>query len=474
MNDRSSGVVVIVLDSLRADHVSQGTRSLTPFLDELSARGVVFERAVAPAAWTLPSHVSMLTGLSPTEHRIQSCGGVRPTLSAARDRITRLVGEGRYLPTWLAGQGVDTFLGSSIGWLSQASGFGQGFGKIAYVPFPPGGKPDSRGPSQKVSPAALQRRARELPVPVKHLGKMGLETLAEVRRAIPISKWVASRQDKGASRIEAAFADWIAKVEGPFFALINLIETHDPHIAPKGLGTRDLRSVVATIGGKTFTRRMNLHNWGYRSLPSGEIDRLMRAYRAETNYADLCVRRIVSHLTRAGLEKDTTIIVTADHGESFGEHGLVGHGIPLTQSVLHVPLIVAGPSAPQEKVSSVVGLGALAGSVAATMTGGPGPFGPPSFIAQEGRGIARCEVEAPGRYFHTSGLKIRQISDEMDRPAAAFYQGAFKLIVGSFWGEALYDLDSDPTESTNLIGQRPIPGPIAEMRALWEQRCAPK
>ena len=459
---------MIVLDSLRADHVSA---LHTPFLMELSERATVFERAVAPAAWTLPSHVSMLTGLSPSEHQIQSRGGVRPTLASARHGLTRLINDGRYLPAWLLERGVDTFLGSSIGWLSPASGVGRGFGNVAYIPFPPGtGKRPRSTPSLKDGQAALPDPVRRLPIAVKHAAKIALETLAEARRALPLAKWVLSREDKGASRLEAAFANWLSNVDRPFFAFINLIETHDPHIAPKGHGRRDVRSMIAAVGGKSFTRKMNQHNWGYRPLPSHELERLKNAYLAETSYADLCVRRIVSHVSDLGLGGDTTIIVTADHGEGFGEHGLVGHGLPLTESVLHVPLLVAPPSAEPQLEPRVVGLDRLAASVATILTDDAGPFGHASFVRDEGRGSARSEVEAPGRYFHTSGLKMKEVASRMDRPAAAFYYGPFKLIVGSFWDEALFDLVADPTESHNLIGEREIPGPLADMRRRWERR----
>lgn len=470
MRDHPQGVIVLVLDSLRADHVAADR---TPFLVELSARSTVFERAIAPAAWTLPSHASMLTGLSPTEHLIRSTGGIRESLLAARRGVDALVEADRFLPVWLEARGVRTFLGSSIGWLSPASGLSTGFDTVDFVPFPPGRRNQSRPPAAQPQVPAPAPRAlqRIVPVPVKHVVRTGLELVREGRRALPMAKWVMSGEDKGAARLEAGLAAWLSNIDGsPFFAMVNLIETHDPHIAPKGFGRRDWRSVKATVGVKRFTRRTNMHNWGYSQLPGSEIQRLKDAYRAQASYADRCVQRIVGQLELLGLLESVTVIVTADHGEGFGEHGLLGHGIPLTESVLHVPLIVFTSSRTAGRVSEPVSLSAIASSVAVELVGEPGPFGLPTLVHEEGRGNARSEVEAPGRYFHSSGFKLKEAPAEMDRPAAAFYSGALKLIVGSFWGEALYDLDSDPTETRNLIGEREIPAALAEARTLWERR----
>lgn len=466
---RSLGVVVVVLDSLRADHAWKN--DLMPFASQLASRGTVFTRAVAPAAWTLPSHVSMLTGLSPTEHGIQSQGGVRSTLMASRQGIGRLIARGQYLPAWLRARGVETFLGSSIGWLSQASGVGRGFETISYVPFPPRRnllQPPSRTRTGESSIRASARRF--LPLGVKHSARLAVELIGEVQRAAPIARWLISREDKGAARTIDAFADWIGDVEGPFFALINLIETHDPHVAPHGFGRRDLKSLQRALAGKSFTRRMNQHNWGYRPLPASELQRLRRAYRAEVGYADRCLERLMNHLETRGLGATTTVILTADHGESFGEHGLVGHGISLGESVANVPLMVVGPSAGTTVVRQPVGLTGLAASVALQLADDTGPFGAASLTRDEGRGRARVEVEAPGRYFHTSGLKLRTIPDHMHKPAAAFYEGRYKLITGSFWDEALYDLDEDPSESRNLVGERPLPEALERMRTEWLKR----
>lgn len=467
---QSRGVFVIVLDSFRADHFDE-SGSITPVLADLASRGIVFKQAVAPAAWTLPSHVSMFTGLSPTEHRVQSQGEIGRTLRRSREGIERLARDDLYLPSRLSRAGVKTFLGSATGWLSPVSGLAKGFDAVSFVPFPPGRRHSG---TRKSDPREdVQSRAglsRMVPRPVKHLARRTQEMIGEVRTAVPRIRWTASGEDKGAARLIRDIEGWLTKTQGPFFGMVNLIETHDPHIAPKGYGRRDIQALRRSVSGKRFTQRMNRHNWRYGALSPREVQSLKDAYRAEVRYADVCVGRILGALDRTGMTEDCTVIVTADHGEAFGESGLVGHGLPLTESVLRVPLILAGPGLESAVVAEPVSLSSLAASVAAILGVETAGFGSPALLSSAGRGTARAEVEAPGRYFHTSGLRFREVDPTMLNPAAAFYDGNLKLIQGSFWEEALYDLDADPSESKNLMNELDPTPRLERMRAEWKAR----
>lgn len=79
-------VVVVLLDTLRADHLGSygDQRQLTPFLDQLAARGVRFERAYGTSSWTMPSVASLFTSRYPSQH------GVRTMASSLDERETTL------------------------------------------------------------------------------------------------------------------------------------------------------------------------------------------------------------------------------------------------------------------------------------------------------------------------------------------------------------------------------------------------
>ena len=114
---RSGGtnLVLISLDCLRADHVSAYgyERDTTPSIDRLAAEGVVFENAISVSSWTLPTHMSMLTGLMPSFHGAGRSHNLSPSVP--------------FLPEMLSRAGYQTLGVVSGAYLSQAFRFERGF-----------------------------------------------------------------------------------------------------------------------------------------------------------------------------------------------------------------------------------------------------------------------------------------------------------------------------------------------------------
>ncbi len=114
---RDLNVILITIDTLRVDHVGayEGSRALTPHLDRLAGEGVVFERCIAQAPLTLPSHTTILSGTYPTYHRV-------------RDNGSFVVSEGVQLLSEIAktrGLVTSAFVGAYV--LSSKFGLDQGF-----------------------------------------------------------------------------------------------------------------------------------------------------------------------------------------------------------------------------------------------------------------------------------------------------------------------------------------------------------
>ena len=471
-----TGVVLVVLDSMRFDAFDPALDGATPQMAGLAREGTLFTRAIAPAAWTLPSFISMMTGLTPTQHRLQAMSSAKDAILRANRGIKELVDHGRFLPSALGATGVSTFLGSANVWVSPASGFGHAFDEVVYVPFPPRSRSKARDAThdgaaiQSDSMSSLPSGLKKiLPVGVKHMGRLVVERISALGRMTPVARWALRRGDKGSDDVIQGFERWVSNQKGAFFALICLIDTHDPHLAPKGWGPADPFAIASTVlsAGRSLARKMNQHNWGYKKMSQREIARLHSAYRAEVRYSDHCIGRIKAILQERDLLETTTLIVTADHGESFGEHGLIGHGVSLGEQVTRVPLIARGPHFTDEEVSEPVSLASLAATIAKIF--GTELGSTPALTSDEGKGQARLEVEPPGSYFHSSGVRFKRPPEGMDRPAAAFYDGSWKLIVGSFWREALYDLVTDPEEKDNLIA-RGYSDALEGMRREWEER----
>lgn len=134
-HDRSAGapnLIFIVLDTARADRMSHnGYRRLTtPYVDAVARDGVTYRRAHSVAPWTLPSHMSMFTGLLPSQHGANWSAFATPPEAPYRDQLARtfrVADPSRLLPERLRRSGYSTVGFSDNAWVSRRTGFDAGF-----------------------------------------------------------------------------------------------------------------------------------------------------------------------------------------------------------------------------------------------------------------------------------------------------------------------------------------------------------
>jgi arylsulfatase A-like enzyme len=156
-----------------------------------------------------------------------------------------------------------------------------------------------------------------------------------------------------ADDINESFLRWLSKKgERPFFAFLNYYDAHDPYLPPApfdksfGPGRKD---------GKLSP--LHRSNWDpaarHQKLSPEEIQTEIDAYDGAIAYLDHQLGLLFDELERRGLQDNTLVVVTSDHGEEFGEHGVFDHGNSLYLSGVHVPLLIAFPSrVPAGKVVS--------------------------------------------------------------------------------------------------------------------------
>lgn len=282
-----ANVIVISIDTLRADHLSLYgyQRPTTPRIDAWAERrGAVFLNAVAPSPWTLPSHVSMMTGLDAHRH------GVNFDVGAPSELVM--------LAEVLRAAGYATLAVTGGGFVHPQYGFDQGFDSYR-----------------------------------SHSVQMGIEDELEagVERALGLLEGYAER---------------------PFLLFFHTYEVHNPFLWRDGQFGENLEGVIVDAeilpaeadDGFLGRRRLVMRRDG-RPLEV-PFDELMRTavdlYDCELAYTDAAVGRILDRLAALRLEDRTVVILTSDHGELFGEHGLVNH-ISLYDENLMVPLVVSAP-----------------------------------------------------------------------------------------------------------------------------------
>jgi arylsulfatase A-like enzyme len=304
--DYRPSILLVTVDTLRRDHLGcyGYPRDTTPTLDALAAEGVVFERAVASMASTLPSHLSILTGLYAHQHgRTSNRSGVRmPFVSSEK-----CASVARTLTA--AGYATGGVVSSRV--LDERTGVGDGF---EYY---------------------------ESPKPIRNPYQADTTT------------------DSALSWLEGLEAD------KPFFLWVHYWDTHEPNDPPKEYRQMfpagkdvedwilaqgiDVEALTAKFGGdkgvkerflggfKVGPRRKHAENIGLQ-----QIVNLMNRYDADLRRIDDELGRLFEGLRTMGLWDETVVAFTADHGQSLGEDNLFGHGM-ITNVNTFVPLILRFP-----------------------------------------------------------------------------------------------------------------------------------
>jgi arylsulfatase A-like enzyme len=295
-------VVVVVLDTVRRDHLSAYgyLRDTSPNLMALAQRGVLHP-GWANACWSLPGHATLLTGRYSGIHGAHYEGG---EIAEGLPTLQQVFGEAGY----------DTLAITGNPWLHVGNGTGDGFG--AFV----------EGWSRTIVPASF----------------LGLRALRPL--------WDRD-QDKGGAYAARTLGRWLDSrpdPERPFFAVVNLMEAHAPYhqVVPEDRD-RYLPRNYDDEAAVALSKAILAHHLAGTGAPRpADHSVLVDLYDGAVRGADRALGQVLETLEERGLAEDTVIIVTSDHGEHFGEHGLWGHVHGLYEEVLQIPFVVAGPGVP--------------------------------------------------------------------------------------------------------------------------------
>jgi arylsulfatase A-like enzyme len=424
---------------------------------------------MSPAAWTVPSHASLFTGTYPSRHGV------------TRSRLT-LGPELTPLPEALRRSGYRTYAVSNNYWLSRETRFDRGFDRFVQGEqlFQVAGRnralerQDKRHAVgiQRDEPTALWPRVRNA---CCHTANRGFDAMKRtLRRSFHL--W-----DKGAARANRVVGGWVRewqRLDGPFFAFVHYMEPHLRYGAPRRYRRAHL---PPTISDATIDR-LNQDPWRYLTgrsqMTDEDFELLAGLYDGEISYVDACVGRLHQSLKDAGLLENTLLIITSDHGDNLGEHQLMDHAYCLYDTLLRVPLILAGPGdfARRDRIGQTVQtldlfrtlleLGGVRDTSLLAQAQTPALF--PTVARGQTSRPAVAEYLEPqppvdvlrARYPGWDGSPY-------DRTLRAVRMGRHKYILGSDGREELYDVEGDPGESRNVVAEEPAKA--AEMRRFIEQ-----
>ncbi len=302
------GVLLISVDSLRADHVSSyGYQSptrpeidTTPVIDRLlSLKGTRFTRAYSTTSWTLPAHMALMTGLPNELHGVR---GIPDQLHPTRP----------YLPQLL----------KDAGW--RTAGFWSGPNLHPYFGFERGFELYEDCSSRKITDTAVFDPQDEL----------------EFEKTVEMHE--SSHEGITGPALVNAFESWFEKLEKDerFFAFVHMWDVHYDYNAPPEHDLFD-PNYRGDIDGQGFTE-LELRS---PKTPRGlaDLNRLIALYDAEIHFTDHNVGRLLDVLSSSGRADNTLVIFLSDHGEEFLEHEALGHKHSLFEESVLVPLIMRLP-----------------------------------------------------------------------------------------------------------------------------------
>jgi arylsulfatase len=337
----SPNVLLVVLDSVRAANTTHHghANDTMPFLEELADKATVYTQARAPGTESVSSHTSIFTGLHVRQHRVTN----RRRRLAPNHTVWEDLSE----------RGYDTAVFSNNPFLTELPvGLTQSFdhvvGRRQEQPYP-----DAVNPKNFVIDAADRGSNKYLDFlrtafnNGQVLGSLANGLSFKMKDSHPGMLPDRLEPDSSADLYASRFEEWHERLDGPWAACINFMDAHYPYTPGSDhdhWGSEQIHAIQRVIGDQAWEFIAGDRPWGERravqSLYDGAIRRM-----------DAAVRRLVDTLRRDGELDETLVVVTADHGEGFGERSrvraqarIVGHGNGgLHECVLHVPLVVKYP-----------------------------------------------------------------------------------------------------------------------------------
>ena len=427
---RRPNVLWIVMDTCRADALScyDCPRKTTPRLDAFAAEGTLYENAIVPSSWTLPSHAAMFTGALLS----------RTGTSAERQFLDESLAT---IAEVLRDHGYRTMGYSNNEYISRGHGLDRGFERLETVGW------RSRWENHLLT---------EHFNPRLHLSDYGAR---ETNRAVV--RWIDRSLDDGQ----------------PFFLFINYMEAHGAW----GCTPLFHRWLPADVDPETAVRlldqdAMYAFATGGAELTPRQLDILRALYDGDVTYLDAEIGKLLDHLEARGILDHTLVIITSDHGELIGEHGLLGHWCSLHRDLIHVPLIIRYPPRFEADVQlkhtveaidifpTILDALGIAWDGSSQLQGrsllAPPPSEPRYAVSEIDMPIHVANSLAASHHQGDTGRWLRRLK--------SIQSADYKYIWASDGRDELYDLRADPDEERNLIGR--LPDKARELRRRLEER----
>ena len=377
-------ILIIMIDTLRRDHVGiyGYHRETTPNIDRFAQKATVYHNAVSQSSWTNPSIASFLTSLYPSVHGVLSFAN-----EGKEARADILNDEIVTLAEFLKSKGYSTGAFVANKWICERLGFGQGFDVFDSI-------------NSKFKPSAPEVNEKAL-------------------------QWIKRNKNK------------------PFFAFLLYMDVHGPYKPP---------APYDTFFKSTENRQMNdkeAASLRYlsvgRTKDKNNLNYYIDQYDGGIRYTDHHIGQLIDDLEADNILKNTFMVITADHGEAFFDHGFCNHGWSLYNEEIDVPLIIKFPNS--IKAPASVKSGVMLIDIGSTIYNILDTHFPNSGAGMHSL-VALNDNLLPHRAIFSEHLTPKR-----GHPKIALEKDNFKAIYLTKLKKVtkLYNIEKDPEEINNLI-----------------------
>lgn len=432
-------VLLIVWDTVRADRLGLygHDRPTTPHLEAMARDSVVFERALSPGIWTLPSHASLFTGLAP-----ESTG--------ADERWLWLDAHHTTLAEHFGAHGYDTFAFAANALLSQETNLVQGFRVVLNT---------WKG---KVRPLARQATIDKL-IPGDRSNELAPGWRPPDHGATN-AEWDRAVFKEAGPLIAEGLLRWLDQrdSDAPWLAYLNLMEAHTPRVPSLDARRKvmDEDAIARSLALDQSHIRLHFYNFGKQAYSDSDLEVIRGVYDAALVELDQVTGELVAALDRRGILEDTIVVITSDHGENLGDHHLFNHRFALWNSLAHVPLVVRWPRAlAPARVERPVSTRDIFPTLARWA-------GIPTGSSRDLLAAVDVPVTHLAMPLEREIRTVQNVHPDVVvapwlRQGHAVHGAQFKLLRWSTGARELYDVLADPGESTDVSAER-----TAEVHAL--------
>ncbi len=448
---KKKNVILLTVECLRADRI--GTfgydKKTTPNLDELFKRGILFSRAYSASSWTAPSINALLTSTYPFMYE----GDV--TMNK-RTSIAEVLRDNGY-----------TTIGLPFhAYLSSFFGYDKGFDIF------------KDGIKEKGNTKEIDSNSEALKYKIRRYIRMKFykfdKLFSEKEKSILYKIWTSikilrivfvvskialsdkrKKYPKMGERHNKEILSHAKNAHQPFFLWAHYLDTHPPFLPPKNF-SRDIGILSKII--VNVKQRIAMFENREDAFKPKELEKFSDLFDMEVEYLDFWVKTLIDGLDDLGLLENTYVIVTADHGTQFLEHGRIHNELELYQELVHVPLFIMGPGIPCEVIERPVSHIDVSPTILDLLNIDK----PPSFLGKSLLNNDMGDRREIG-VFCEEGQSERGEAFQTEPGIIKLNKGSMKIayitenrsyIFRNNGKDELYDLIKDPKERNNIIDEK--------------------